>query len=262
MAENVSLLQKKDTFAALQNFCSIMSISKAQIKRIRSLHQSKFRRAEQLFFIEGKKGVEEAMQSRFQVVETFSTSEAWVAENKGALLISETEMAQISDLHSPSEYFALIKMKGNGVFTEKGKWLYLDGIRDPGNLGTIIRTAHWFGWKGIVLSNDCVEWSNPKVIQSTMGSIFHIEIVIDDNHVLETLKGKNSLPIWGACLEGEALAKGQSSEDCILVIGSESHGIRPDALTQLTHRVTIPSKGSAESLNAAIATAIILYEWS
>ncbi len=239
-----------------------MSISKAQIKRIRSLHQSKFRREEQLFFVEGKKGVEEAMSSTFNVSEVYTTSSEWAHEYPKAQCISEMEMAQISDLHAPSPYFAVVEKGEEKTFSAKGKWLYLDGIRDPGNLGTIIRTAHWFGWKGIVLSNDCVEWSNPKVIQSTMGSIFHIEIVIDDNHVLETLKGKNSMPIWGACLEGEALAKGQSSEDCILVIGSESHGIRPDALTQLTHRVTIPSKGSAESLNAAIATAIILYEWS
>jgi RNA methyltransferase, TrmH family len=239
-----------------------MSISKAQIKRIRALHQSKFRRQEQLFFVEGKKGVEEAMRSTFQVSEVYTTSPEWAQEHPKAQSISEMEMAQISDLHAPSAYFAVVEMGKEQPFPGKGKWLYLDGIRDPGNLGTMIRSVDWFGWKGIVLSEDCVEWTNPKVIQSTMGSVFNVQLLIASPTFLSSVNRLNEMPIWGACLEGTSLEKNQMGENGILVIGSESHGIRSEALEHLTHRVTIPAKGAAESLNAAIAASIIVYEWS
>ena len=239
-----------------------MSISKAQIKRIRSLHQSKFRREEQLFFVEGKKGVEEAMSSTFNVSEVYTTSSEWAHEYPKAQCISEMEMAQISDLHAPSPYFAVVEKGEEKTFSAKGRWLYLDGIRDPGNLGTMIRSVDWFGWEGILLSEDCVEWTNPKVVQSTMGSVFNVPLVQASSSFLSSVRIQNQMPIWGACLEGTLLQKNQIGEDGILVIGSESHGIRTEALAQLTHRVTIPAKGVAESLNAAIAASIIVYEWS
>jgi len=239
-----------------------MPISKAQIKRLKALHQAKFRQAEQMFLVEGKKGVEEALASQWEVKFLYSTDEQWVKVQPNAECITSVEMEQISALNSPSEHLACVTMKTfeSPQWTEKT--LYLDGIRDPGNLGTIIRSADWFGWRQVVLSKDCVDFTNPKVVQSTMGSLFHVSIFIDQEEKFLLNARQQDMAIWGADLKGEELKNTHPTDNAILVIGSESHGIRPSTAQWVQNRVTISSKGEAESLNAAIATSIILYQWS
>lgn len=239
-----------------------MPISKAQIKRLKALHQAKFRLSDRLFLVEGKKGVEEALASDWEVQSVYSTDENWVQTHTGAECITALEMQQISALNSPSEHLACIALKTFGRPDGKENVLYLDGIRDPGNLGTIIRSADWFGWRQVVLSNDCVDFTNPKVVQSTMGSLFHTSIFIDEEANFLFQAHHQNLPIWGADLKGEDLKKTIPANPVVLVIGSESHGIRKEAAPWVQHQVTIVSRGGAESLNAAIATSIILHQWS
>ncbi len=142
-----------------------MPISKAIIKKIRSLHQSKFRHLENAFVVEGKKSVEEALNSGWKVLHCYTTDESFVSAKLE--LISEMEMSQISALSSPSAFLAVLSIPILKLADDATKVLYLDGVRDPGNLGTLIRTADWLGWTNIVVSNDCVEIWNPKVVQST-----------------------------------------------------------------------------------------------
>ena len=239
-----------------------MEISKAQIKKLKSLHQSKFRWEEKLFFVEGKKGVEELIKSEYELVYCYSTDEVWNKRFTQSTLIKEQEMHQISALSSPSAHFAVAKIKSFDVMDGKGKMLYLDGIRDPGNLGTIIRSADWFGWNNIICSHDCVDFTNPKVVQSTMGSLFNVRLQIDANGDFLSRAMEEEYEIWGADLNGENVKTTAPSDQSVLVIGSESHGIREEVEKWLTHKVNIDSKGKAESLNAAIAASIILFQWS
>jgi TrmH family RNA methyltransferase len=257
-----STMQKKDTFVALQNFYLTMPISKAQIKRIKSLHQSKFRASEGLFLVEGKKGVEEALASSWRIRSVYSTQAEWCDNHKSAEWINIQEMQQISALNSPSEHLACVEMKETEQVLMEDKILYLDGIRDPGNLGAIIRSAHWFGWKQLVLSPDCVDYTNPKVVQSTMGSIFHVSLKIDEDESFLSRASDERMQIWGADLKGHDLRKTQPAKNALLVIGSESHGIRDQSAQWIKERVNITNIGGAESLNAAIAASIILYQWS
>jgi TrmH family RNA methyltransferase len=145
------------------------------------------------------------------------------------------------------------------VYTDKST-LLLDGIQDPGNLGTIIRTADWFGIDQIVVSEDTASWYNPKVIQSTMGSCFRVNILSMD---LETLlasnaKSKNKLPVYGALLNGKSMHEINWEPSNFILIGNESKGIRENLMPFISHPISIPRTGEAESLNAAVATGIIL----
>jgi TrmH family RNA methyltransferase len=237
-----------------------MAISKANIKKIKSLHNSKFRKEERLFIVEGRKSVEEAMSSGWKILHLLTTESENVTSKME--MISEIEMQQISCLSSPSSYLAVVQIPLPTLFDCTGKILYLDGVRDPGNLGTIIRTADWLGWNKIVLSSDCVELWNPKAVQSTMGSLFRMQIIKDEQDNWLSLCSSNNVEIWGADLNGVPLMETSPNRDVVLVMGSESHGIKSTAAGYLTHKVNIPSKGQAESLNVAIAAAIIMHQWS
>jgi TrmH family RNA methyltransferase len=237
-----------------------MPISKAIIKKIRSLHQSKFRQLENAFVVEGKKSVDEAIQSGWKILHCYTTDSN--LNQKDSEIISEMEMSQISMLSSPSPYLAVMEIPSMELQSNANKVLYLDGVRDPGNLGTIIRTADWLGWKNIVLSSDCVEIWNPKVIQSTMGSVFRVNLVSDNSGKwLEEAK-RSGMRIYGADLIGDSIKTELPQYPLVMVLGSESHGIRSEAQSFLDKKVTIPSAGNAESLNVAIAGSIIMYQWS
>jgi TrmH family RNA methyltransferase len=255
-------------------------VSKKQIQLVNSLKQKKYREEHQLFIAEGAKIVPELLRSDIKVEQVFATREFLerhtVGENIECIEVKYNELERLSAQTTPSDVLAVCKIPVH-VFDKKvlkGKLtLVLDDIKDPGNLGTIIRIADWFGIDTIICSKESADAYNPKVVQATMGSIARInlhylelsELFSDLNTSLDPGK---SFPIYGALLEGEDLYKKQLSEEGIIVIGNESRGISGAVEAFVNQRITIPSfahyksgKGEAESLNAAIATAIICSEF-
>jgi TrmH family RNA methyltransferase len=240
-------------------------ITKNTIKQIASLRQQKFRKESGLFVVEGRKMVEELLCSDFETMGVYA-SEAFLADYPSfakAETVSEIQMEQMSGLDTPPGILAVVKIPQQGEIKTSSKLvLALDGIANPGNMGTLIRTAEWFGIRDVVCSIDCVELWNPKTVQATMGSLFRMKVwktnLADFLHQAQS-EGR---AIYGALLEGENLFQMKVKPEGILVIGSESHGIRADVLPYITHPVTIPRvDGSAtESLNAAVAGAILMAE--
>lgn len=241
-------------------------ITKNTIKLIQSLKQQKYRKEQQLFVVEGRKMVAELMESGFDVVGLYAT-ERYLEANEthfdGLETVTEVQMEQMSGQDTAPGILAVARIPQQSRLKGGSRLiLALDGIANPGNMGTIIRTADWFGIRDIVCSTDCVEIWNPKVIQATMGSIFRVNVVYADlPQYLDAAKVKGTA-IYGALLNGENLFALQGNPQGIIVIGSESHGIRPDALPCITHPITIPrAEGSVtESLNASVAAAIIMAE--
>lgn len=233
-------------------------LSKNEIKYIQSLCQKKQRTAERLFIVEGVKLVKELIDANYPVKNIYALEE-WDAPMTAIPItrISEVELERISSLQTPNQVLAVVKqLEPIGEPLLKGNLtLMLDGIQDPGNLGTLIRIADWFGINQIIASEDTVELYNPKVIQSTMGSFLRVKIWYKD---LTTVLNQQQVPVYGALLEGESIHKTNPSSEGVLLIGNESKGIRQPLLSLITHRVTIPRIGEAESLNAAVATGILL----
>ena len=244
-------------------------ITKNTVKQIQSLKQPKYRKALQCFVVEGRKMVEELLQSDFETVYLFAT-ERYLEEHplSDARLetVTEVQMEQMSGQDTPPGVLAVARTKtlSADAMTLGPFTLALDGIANPGNLGTIIRTAEWFGIRQIVCSEDCVELWNPKVIQATMGSVFRMQVATAPLVDFLRKQQQAGKAIYGALLEGENLFRKTHWEPGILVIGSESHGIRPDILPLITQPITIPrAAGSVtESLNASMATGIILAAWA
>lgn len=241
-------------------------ITKNTIKQIASLRQQKFRKELGLFVVEGRKMAEELLRSDFNVDQLFAT-QAFIDANgttfAQAKPVSEIQMAQMSALDTPPGVLAVVRIPKTRPLSNTTRLiLALDGIANPGNMGTLIRTAEWFGLHDIVCSPDCVEIWNPKVIQATMGSIFRVHVVETDLPSFLNEQKALGKAIFGALLEGENLFETRKNPKGVIVIGSESHGIRPEVLPWITHPVTIPRMdGSAtESLNAAVAGAIIMAE--
>lgn len=241
-------------------------ITKNIIKQIASLRQQKFRKEMGLFVVEGRKMVEELLQSHFETVGLYAT-ETFIAENNVAFSaaepVTEVQMQQMSGLDTPPGVLAVVRIPIQGeIKTESRFVLALDGIANPGNMGTLIRTSEWFGIHDMVCSMDCVELWNPKTVQATMGSLFRVKVWKTELPAfLHTAKSEGKA-VYGALLEGENLFQMRDKPEGILVIGSESHGIRSDILPCITHPITIPRVGDSttESLNAAVAGAIIVAE--
>lgn len=242
-------------------------ITRNTIKTIQSLKLSKYRKELQLFIVEGRKSVEELLRSPFEIASLYVTErfqKEFGIQDGRLETVNEVQMEQMSALDTPPGILAVVKIPRPGDISDEGMTLALDGISNPGNMGTIIRTAEWFGIRQIVCSEDCVEVWNPKVIQATMGSIFRMNVAYSDLSVFlkdETSKGK---PVYGALLEGENIFKKEHWEKGVIAIGSESHGIRSNLLPLITHPITIPrAEGSmTESLNASMAAGIILADYA
>ena len=238
-------------------------ITKNTVKLIQSLKLQKYRNEHGLFVVEGRKMVEELLQSPFEVGYLFATErflDEHPIDHPRMELVTDVQMEQMSGQDTPPGILAVAKIPKMKKVGNDKMILALDGIANPGNMGTIIRTAEWFGIKQIVCSEDCVELWNPKVIQATMGSIFRMNVVSTNlARFLEEQKNCGKA-IYGALLNGENLFKKTQWEDGVIVIGSESHGIREHILPLITHAITIPrAEGSVtESLNASIAAGIIL----
>ncbi len=237
-------------------------ISKAQIKEIRQLHQKKQRDEQGLFIAEGPKVVLDLLMSKFKQNKIYATKE-FISNNSNidCQEINAKELESLSGLSSPNQVLGVFKYKlltANLIALKQELVLGLDDVRDPGNLGAIIRIADWFGINHIFCSKSCVDVYNPKVVQSTMGSIARVNVYYSD--LLETIKVFDN--VYGAVLNGESLYACKVPTSGIVIIGNESNGISNDLLEQLTHKITIPSLSSgAESLNAAMATAIICSEF-
>lgn len=245
-----------------------MAVSKAQFKYIRSLQQKKYRQKYNNFVVEGDKIVEELIRVRPGQVEALYALTPWLERHREALSglkeriteVTSQELKKLSGLQTPNQVLAVVRIETNeldaGHLTRE--WtLFLDGIRDPGNLGTIWRIADWFGIPCVCCSPDCVDQYNPKVIQSSMGAFLRVDCMVTTLAELRRVTGP--LPVLGADLGGENIFQTVLPARGIVVIGSEAHGLSPQVLEQLTHRIRIPrgAGGGAESLNAAVAAGII-----
>jgi TrmH family RNA methyltransferase len=235
-------------------------LSKATTKFIKSLQVKKYRKQEQCFVIEGAKSVLELLKSDFEVIKLFGTATFLSKVNvplKGDVVeVSENELAGLGDFQTNNSVIAIARLKPNTPIQPSGDEyaIVLDGIHDPGNLGTIIRTADWYGIWNIIASAGTADFYNPKVISATMGSFTRTRIFYTD---LSTFLEQTTLPVYGAYLDGTHIHEVTFTPGGLLLIGSESHGISPGLETFVSEKITIPRYGQAESLNAAIATAII-----
>jgi TrmH family RNA methyltransferase len=237
-------------------------LSKNTVKFIKSLHQKKYRLESAKFFVEGEKSVVEVLQSSFTVdlllvTQEFATKHATLLSGKAfeVLFVTPNQLEQLGQYQSNDAALAVVQMKPNQAFLpEKGDLiLALDEVRDPGNLGTIIRIADWYGIKKLIFSSHTAEFYNPKVIQSSMGSFTRVQFYYGD---LAQAFQEWKLPVYGAFLEGESIHELTNPTPGVLLLGNESQGISKEVEKWVSSKITIPSFGKAESLNVAIATAI------
>ncbi|WP_298512328.1 RNA methyltransferase [uncultured Kordia sp.] len=236
-------------------------ISKRQIKIITSLQQKKYRKSTGLFLAEGKKVIQEFLNSNFELDTLFTTDESLFAFHSKVTLISEAELKKISFLKTPNKALALFKISEPILLENKGLIVALDAIRDPGNLGTIIRLCDWFGVKHLVCSETTVDCYNPKVIQATMGSLTRVNVVYTD---LKNYLSETKLPVFGAFMDGNNVYKSILPKDGILVMGNEANGVSDEIAALITEKIAIPRFGDmqqTESLNVAMATGILLNEF-
>ena len=229
-------------------------LSRNQIKFINSLKQKKFRLQHQLFVVEGEKIVNDFLNSDWKIEHIYATKE-WEGD---AVEVSIKELERISSLKTPNKVLAIIKMPQRKSVISGNLVLALDTIKDPGNLGTIIRLADWFGIQHIICSQNCVELYNPKVVQATMGSLCRIQVQY--LNLKSTLENMTDYDICAAVMDGKSIFSVEKSEKRIILMGSESHGISTELLEIAHQRVTIPKSenSQAESLNVANACGIIL----
>ena len=239
-------------------------LSKNTLKFIKSLHQKKFRKQEQAFFVEGSKNVTELLRSDFEIAHLLITPKFGSAHMdlimgySGDLIeVSEQVLESLGAFKSNSSALAVARIKQEIPFTvQPGELiLALDDVRDPGNLGTIIRIADWYGISKIVMSPQTADFYNPKVLQASMGSFTRVQFFYQRLSVF--LNNTPNTPKYGAFLKGENIHRVRLTTDGILVMGNESQGISPEVARFIDHKITIPSFGLAESLNVAVATAII-----
>lgn len=242
-------------------------MTKAEIQFLRSLADKRTRDTEQLFIAEGSKLVEEIMASQLVVRNVYTTNAAM--RGKNVTIIDRKEMERISQLKSANDTLAVVEqphyslnidnLRGNLV-------LALDGVQNPGNLGTIVRLADWFGIKDIICSRECADCYNPKVVQATMGAILRVRIhYTDDLAELLSRAAKMQMPIYGTLLDGDNIYSAPITSSGIIVMGNEGRGLSDACRERLTHRLYIPpypaDAPTSESLNVAMATGIILAEF-
>ncbi len=238
-------------------------VSKNEIKLITSLHQKKYRNKHQLFIAEGTKGVVELLNSKmkpYKIVKTQGKSIDGLPKDTTED-VSPAEMKKISCLKTPTDVLAVFHMPEMELEESTGLIVALDNVRDPGNLGTIIRLCDWFGVSQLICSESSVDCYNPKVVQATMGSLARVQISYQD---LEDVLSKTNKPIYGATMEGDSVYTTKLEKQAILLMGNESNGIDNRILKKVQNTLSIPRFGSqeTESLNVATATAILLSEFN
>ncbi|MBQ7422404.1 MAG: RNA methyltransferase [Prevotella sp.] len=246
-------------------------ISKGRIKLIRSLEQKKYRRQEGLFVAEGPKIVSDLLSGGFVPRMIIGTSCHLSAHQYGEseiVEVTEEELRKVSFLQHPQNILGVFEMKRESsqppALDGKQLSLVLDGIQDPGNLGTIIRIADWFGIETIFCSHETADAYNPKVVQATMGSLARVNIIYTDLEMLIDSVGRN-IPVYGTFLDGKSIYEEQLSDGGLIVMGNEGNGISAEIRRRITHRLLIPNypkgRNTADSLNVAIATAITCAEF-
>ena len=231
--------------------------TKNQIRYVHSLKQKKCRLEHGEFVVEGEKMVRELNESNWEVIASYHTSKN-PHPVSGSEEVSDKDMERMSFLKSSSPALAVVKQRTWQPGNWKGRSVLLDDIKDPGNLGTIIRTCDWFGVDRIICSNETVDMYNPKVIQSSMGSMFRMPVVYRSlSGAIDELK-KNEIPVLGTVLGGTNIFETSSLSEAAWIIGSESHGMSGEIQDRCDALVSIPGFGQAESLNAGIALASFL----
>ena len=234
-------------------------ITRNQVKFIKGLSLKKNRVKSQCFVVEGEKSIREVLNSRYEIVDLYATDRWNPSDYKGKIIrISDSQLSRISTLKNPNKVLAIVKSIIIEESLVDGVTLVLDQVKDPGNLGTIIRLCDWFGVQQIVCSKDTVDLYNPKVIQASMGSIFRIKISYTDlPNYLRKVEG----PIYGAFMYGSNVKNVSFPDNIHLVLGNESNGISKQVDFFITNKVAVKNIGlSAESLNVAIAAGILLHE--
>jgi TrmH family RNA methyltransferase len=237
-----------------------MSLSNRQIKLINSLHSKKGRKDNLKFLVEGEKVINELFNSNWKI-DFILLNEKYIDlkfKDVEVYYLKEEEINKLSSLQTNTFGIAVVEMKSTNCDYNalKGTYLFLDGIRDPGNLGTIIRLCDWYGIQKIFVSGDTTEFYNPKTIISTMGSFTRIEVITIE--LEELIKKIPQFTIIGTFLNGQSIYQYEFPKDQIIVLGNESQGIRPEIESYISQKITIPKIGEAESLNVAISTAIVL----
>ena len=245
-------------------------LSTNELKQLRSLQQKKFRKEYRRFLVEGTKSVLEVLRSDYVVEEVYATQQ-WLDKHSDfsmeVRLVSPKECERISSFTTSPEVFALVKMKEEEVFAadKYKKLLLLDGIKDAGNFGTIIRTLDWFGIDGVVCSEDTVELYNPKTIQATMGSFTRVNVFYYDLKSF-ILENKDNYTFFGTFMDGKAIRNMPFPEYSAVILGNESTGISDEITSLINEKLSIPrgkcqnEENKAESLNVSLATAILCYE--
>jgi TrmH family RNA methyltransferase len=237
-------------------------VSKNQIKLISSLQQKKQRIAHQLFIAEGIKGIQELLDASFELDHLYTTQNDFeMVSNNQKTVVSDADLKKISALATPNTCLAVFKMPKEKKIEASGLILALDSVRDPGNLGTIMRLCDWFGIQQLICSKETVDIYNPKVVQATMGSIARVNVSYVD---LNDFLTNTSLPVFGTFMNGDNIYKTALPQEGIIVMGNEANGISPELEKIIKNRLTIPRFGTiqkTESLNVATATAIVLSEF-
>lgn len=234
-----------------------MALAIAAIKYVQSLRIKKFRQKYHHFVVEGDKAVHELFQSSWKIFTCYHTEDFSIPK-KGVetVQVSQKEMERLSHHQAPQNALAVVEIPHWPLkIPQSGVQLYLDGIRDPGNLGTIIRIADWYGLEEVWCSEDTVELYNPKSINATMGSFLRVRLMVKP--AIEFLN-ECPLPAYAAVMDGENIHQAKLPEDALLVIGNEGQGISEETLGLIDQRISIPRLGQAESLNAGVATAVLI----
>ena len=242
-------------------------ISKQQISFVRSLQQKKYRQMYGKFLVEGDKLVRELLTSPFNIQAIFKTS-GWNADLQRdkieVIEVSEEELRKISTHENPNQVLAvaeipaIVEIPGDRQL-KNGLYLACDNLSDPGNAGNIIRTADWFGIKDIFFSEDSVDVFNPKVVSAAKGSLFRVKCHYVDLKVL--FANNPQMPVYGTFMDGESIYKSTLSKNAVILIGNEANGIGEELTPFISHKISIPNFGNAESLNAAVAAGIVMGEF-
>jgi TrmH family RNA methyltransferase len=237
-------------------------IVKSKVKYINSLGDKKLRDADKVFIAEGPKIINELLgEPSIEPKEIFALKD-WIQEHTNPSLpiteIDDILLGRLSFLSTPNKVIGLFSMPERRPLSLKNKVsIVADGIQDPGNLGTIVRCADWFGVRQVICSKDCADIFNPKAVQSTMGSIARVNVYYEDLNTVLT-QNRDNIKIYAATLNGSDIKKIEPVAEGVIIIGNESKGISDNLLSLAHEKITISKKGKAESLNAAVATGIIL----
>lgn len=237
-------------------------LTNSDSKLINSFANKKFRQKYNKFVVEGVKMINEVLNSSYKVDKIFTVRNIYQEHPVESVLINERELKKISQLVQPNTALAVCEIPEEKEIKSEGLILALDDIRDPGNLGTIVRLADWFGIEQILCSKETVDLYNPKVIQATMGSFTRVQVNYVD---LKEIFAQYQKPILGAFMEGENIYRSEFPKEALLVMGNESNGISETLMPFISNKITIPRFGKlqqTESLNVAMATAILLGEYA